>query len=398
MAKLRESALTERARFLIVALSGRALAASAVHAGYGVTVLDLFDDIDTRAFATTSIKVPGSLRDGFDAEALIASARQGAPADAGLVYGSGFEHRPELLGRLAASRRLFGNPPDVLAAVKDPTAFFALLDDLAIPHPETRMGAPANRKDWLSKRTGAAGGAHIRKALDARPMDGRYYQRRVEGRAVSAFFVADGKGARVLGFSEQWPADAKGDTPFRFGGAMAPAPLSGELQRKIGEAVDDLAAAIGLVGLNSADVMVKEDAFNLIEINPRPGATMDIFESVTGLSLFDLHIKACAGAIPADVALSRAPSALAIVYADGDLVIPPGFSWPSGTQDLPEAGSRICAGEPVCSVLAEGADVEAARTGVLARADAVLAALTSDADADDETLDAPAVRRAGERL
>ena len=390
------STLAERARFLIVALSGRALAASAARAGYGVAVLDLFDDIDTRVFATTSIKVPGSLRDGFDAEALIACARQGAPADAGLVYGSGLEGRPELLGRLSASRRLFGNPPDVLAAVEDPTAFFALLDDLAIPHPETRMDAPADRKDWLSKRAAAGGGAHIRKALDAGPMDGRYYQRRLEGRAVSAFFVADGKGARVLGYSEQWPADAKGDTPFRFGGAVAPAPLSGELQRKIGEAVDDLAAALGLVGLNSADVIVKESAFHMLEINPRPGATMDIFESVTGPSLFDLHIKACGGEIPADVVHTPAPSASAIVYADRDLVIPPGFSWPSGTQDLPQAGSRIGAGEPVCSVLAEGDDVEAARTGVLARADTVLAALTTDADADDETLDPPVRLRAGE--
>ena len=392
------SALAERAELLIVALSGRALAASAARAGYGVTVLDLFDDIDTSAFATTSIKVPGSLRHGFDAEALIACARQGAPADAGLVYGSGLEDRPELLGRLAASRRLFGNPPEVLGMVKDPTAFFALLDDLAIPHPETRMDAPGDELDWLSKRTGAAGGGHIRKALDAGSMDGRYYQRRVEGRAVSALFVADGKGARVLGFSEQWPADATGDTPYRFGGAVTPAPLSGELRRKIGGAVDDLAAAIGLVGLNSADVMVRDGAFHMLEINPRPGATMDIFEGVTGPSLFELHIKACGGAIPADVAHTPAPSALAIVYADGDLVIPPGFSWPSGTRDLPQAGSGIGAGEPVCTVLAEGADVEAARTGVLARADAVRAALTSDADADDEALDAPAFRRAGERL
>ena len=390
------SALAERARFLIVALSGRALAASAAHAGYGVTVLDLFNDIDTRAFAARSVKVPGSLPDGFDAEALIASARQGAPADAGLVYGSGFEHRPELLGRLSASRRLFGNPPDVVATVKDPTAFFALLEDLAIPHPETRMDAPADGKDWLSKRTGAAGGDHIRKARDAGPMDGGYYQRRVEGRAVSALFVADGKGARVLGYSEQWPADAKGGAPYRFGGAAAPARLSGELRRKIGGAVDNLAAAIGLVGLNSADVIVEEDTFHMLEVNPRPGATLDIFESVTGPSLFELHIKACAGEIPAGVALSRTPSALAIVYADRDLVIPPGFSWPPWTADLPEAGSRIGAGEPVCSVLAEGADVEAARTGVKARADAVLAALTSGVDADDETLDAPAFRRAGE--
>ena len=55
-----------------------------------------------------------------------------------------------------------------------------------------------------------------------------------------------------------------------------------------------LARAIPLVGLNSADFLVDGDDFRLLEINPRPGATLDIFEPPKG-SLFALHIAACEG-------------------------------------------------------------------------------------------------------
>src|SRR5881396_1182103 len=103
--------------FLIAAVTGRALAASAARSGVPVVVLDCFADRDTRGLARRC-------------------------RCAGLVYGSGFEGRTGLLGRLARGRRLYGNEPSVVAAVKDVRRFLPLLDRLGIRYPETRFTAP----------------------------------------------------------------------------------------------------------------------------------------------------------------------------------------------------------------------------------------------------------------
>lgn len=368
-----ESALDKD--FLIVALSGRALAASASKAGYRVIVLDLFNDLDTRACAAESMKATGTLGTGFDADDLVALSRRLAPPPAGLVYGSGLEDRPRLLARLSAGRRLFGNRADTLARIKDPRRFFPVLKRLAIPHPETRLDAPPDRRGWLVKRTGAAGGAHIRRADEGPGTADGYYQRRIRGRAVSALFVADGRSARVLGFTEQWSSAGRGEAPFRFGGAALPARLPAALADEITGAVERLVAATGLVGVNSADMMVEGGGFHLIEVNPRPGATVDIFDRALGISLFDLHVRACAGDLPGTGGRPGGAFASAIVYADRDLVVPAWPSWPRWTADLPEPGTPIGAGEPVCTVLATGTDVEAAKDAALRRVDDILAAL-----------------------
>jgi methenyltetrahydromethanopterin cyclohydrolase len=75
---------------------------------------------------------------------------------------------------------------------------------------------------------------------------------------------------------------------------------------------------MSLVGLNSADFLVDGERFWLLEINPRPGATLDIFET-TDESLFAQHMAACAGKL---ATASRHPSgakAAEIVYAEDDI-------------------------------------------------------------------------------
>jgi NAD(P)-dependent dehydrogenase (short-subunit alcohol dehydrogenase family) len=87
--------LAEPEIYLLVALSGRALAVAARRAGRRTVVADLFGDTDTRASAEASLVVEGDFDDGFDAAALLAAAERLAPASPtarfGLVYGSGLE-------------------------------------------------------------------------------------------------------------------------------------------------------------------------------------------------------------------------------------------------------------------------------------------------------------------
>ena len=358
----RLSSSADPAPVLIAALSGRALAAAAARAGERVIVFDLFADRDTaRCAESCSQLLCGPV--GFERRAFLAAVERVAGAVRGFVYGAGFEHDPDLLGEIARRMPLIGNRPEVVAAVKDPLGFAVFLARLGLPHPATSREAPLGA-GWLRKMVGGSGGSHIAPAAGAAAAPETYFQRHVAGRAISASFLADGISAHVLGFTEQWTS---GDAaaPFRYGGCAGPVALSPQLANAIEAACDAVAAAIGLVGLNSLDLLVEQDRFHVLEVNPRPGATLDIFDGLGGLSLWRLHVDAVAGRLPsarrAEPAKARAA---AIVYAPQAVVIPEAMAWPTWTADRGMPGTVIGRSEPVCTVRASAATAAAARAEV----------------------------------
>jgi predicted ATP-grasp superfamily ATP-dependent carboligase len=355
---------------LIAALSGRALAACARRGGYRPLVADLFGDIDTRELAEANERVPGSLTRGFVQKALLASLDRLAEGRQviGVVAGTGFEDRPNLLGSIAARHVLLGNAPGVVAAMKDPFRFAETCARAGVPHPEVRRDRPAGGP-WLHKRAGGSGGVHVAastRRTAARP--DRYYQRRVAGEPISAAFLATGGACRVLGLSRQWP-DPAPNRPFRYGGASRPAPVIATRATEIGDAVARLVSHTGLCGLNSADFLVRQDGFDLLEVNPRPGATLDI---IPGLNMFRLHIDACLGVLPDESPAWPGAAAAATVYAQADICLPAGFAWPAWAADRQPPGEPVPRGAPLCTVLAEAADADTAERMVRDRATEIL--------------------------
>ena len=271
----------------------------------------------------------------------------------GLVYGAGFEDRPELLTLIAKDWPLLGNDAATVARLKAPESFFAELDRLGIPHPATSSERPAKGAGWLAKRKGGAGGSHIAPSRLKRDARSIYYQERVAGRAVSALFVANGRRARVLGFSEQWTAPTP-RSPFRYGGAVRPASLTQSVDRQIASAVTAIAGSFAIVGLASADFLLDgKDAF-LLEINPRPGATLDIFDG--GVKpLMRLHLEAIREErLPASGLKFDDVMASAIVYAPSRVSVPAGTVWPDWSADRPKSAERIDKNRPICTVWARG--------------------------------------------
>ncbi len=222
------------------------------------------------------------------------------------------------------------------------------------------LSPPAARNGWVAKRRGGSGGRHVAAASAKEFGEGVYYQSRVPGKPVSALLLANGVRAVVLGFSEQWACPTPRQ-PFRYGGAMRPANIAPGLAERLAESACRLAAALSLTGLNSADFMVDGDDFWILEINPRPGATLDIFEA-DGASLFSLHMGACAGDLIGEAPRLDGAKASAIFYAERDVIAPERFEWPNWSADRPNAGIAIKAGEPLCTVHAGAA------TGLEARA------------------------------
>jgi predicted ATP-grasp superfamily ATP-dependent carboligase len=347
---------------LIAAASGRALAASARRGGYAPLVADFFGDQDTAAAAHAHIRLDQGLTRGMSSNGVVDALESLASvrAPAGIVCGAGFEDRPEMLAHIARRWKLFGNGPDVVARAKDPLAFSKLCRDSGIRHPETSLARPSDATGWLTKRKGGAGGRHIRMAIDSDGTDGAFYfQRRVIGTPVSALILADGRRSMVLGFSAQWSSPTPRH-PFRYGGAVQPAVLASETADAMIDAVQRLVPMLPLIGLNSADFLVSGRDFQLLEINPRPGATLDIFEPNHG-SIFAMHIAACEGVLPAMPPTFEQARASAIVHAEGDIAAVPAFHWPAWTADRPGVGTRVHQGDPLCTVFASAATATNAR-------------------------------------
>lgn len=362
----------EAGDLLIATFSGRSLAASALRAGYRPLVADLFADNDLRDLAADFRAVHGDFLVGFDDEELLAALGELADgrAPVGIVCGPGFEDRPDLVDRIAARWRLLGNSGETIRALKDPLGFAALCARLGIRHPETRIDRPASDDDgpWLSKRAGAAGGLHIGFLGERDSAADRYYQRFTKGARHSALFVASGGRAVILGLSEQWPSPSPTE-PFRYGGACGPVRLAERHETGMTRAVEAVAAAVpALVGLGSADFLVAEgEAPVLLEINPRSGASMDVFER-PGRPLMRIHIDACDGRLPGPgEALPTTPvRAAGFAYLECDEATIGALDWPDFVSDRPVPGTVIRFGEPVCTLKADG-DCGAAAMALLAR-------------------------------
>ncbi len=362
------SAPSPRARgpVLIVARAARQLAAAAAAAGYRPFVVDLFGDEDTRQCAERLRVTPAGPGFGFRPQRLLADLAAIAPAgqDMPLVWGAGFEARPELLLALAARHAVLGSAPAGLAELAAPRSFATRLASLGLPHPALAFAHVPARGRWLVKRRGEAGGWHVRAGAPREDLaDVEYAQAFVPGRSLSVAFVADARRVVVLGYSEHlgWSGTA---ASFGYAGAVGGISLPAAMRRDVTAALPRLARAFGLRGLCGCDFIVAPDgSWHLLEINARPTATFDLL--VTPASAFRAHVAACSGGTWARPRPRSRVHAHAICHAPDPIQIPNSLDWPAWVADRPCGGARLPRGAPLCTVRADGispADALAALT------------------------------------
>lgn len=345
---------------LIAAISGRALAAAARRAGYRPLVTDMFCDSDTAALAERMARIPGSLQDGIDGEKLISQMKRLAGKDRpdAIVLGSGFERKADLVDEIAQHFPLAGNGGPAIRRIKDPSLLANDCAELGIPHPAFRWTPPPDPENWVAKTAGGAGGAHIKRAHDQCATRGRYFQRFVAGANISALFVADGNAAHIVGFSRQWASPAP-STPYRYGGAVRLKRFDRADAATVTDWLSRLACRAGLLGLCSADFIRAKDGYRLVEINPRPGATLDIFDS-NDAPLMEAHLRACRGEAFCLPSFDDCMASM-IAYASRPLPDFPTIAWPDWTADRQSPGTRLIAGDPICTVFARGPSAAATR-------------------------------------
>lgn len=385
----------ELTRVLIAGLSSRAAADSAARAGFAVTAIDAFGDLDFHP-AVRRLSLPRDFGVPFTPQAA-ARAAGDLPTDA-VIYLANFENHPNAVSALARGRSLWGNPPDVLRRVRDPRQLVDAFRRRGIPAPSVRMNVNPNENDpndpnapndWLIKPLSSGGGHGVRRWTGTRVPRGCYLQQRVEGVPGSVVFVAAGGRSVPLGVSRQLIGDhAFGANGYRYcGNILAPA---GDAQVGQDATLVDAASAIAcaaaelfdLVGVNGVDFVAAAGVPYPIEVNPRWCGSMELVERAYGVSIFGVHAAACAaGTLPAfdllQVRHGVHAAGKAIVFAREDVTVGDTRPWIEDrhVHDVPHPGERIAEGHPICTVLAEGADAAACYSALVRRAMRVYAAL-----------------------
>ena len=358
-------------RVLIVGLSTRAAAESAARAGFDVTALDAYADLDQHP----SVRALSLPRDFNVHPTAAAGARAARTIESDAVaYLSSFENHPRAVTMLAAGRTLWGNRAEVLRRVRDPVVVSDTLRRCGFDVPRVRLAASAgdagDGEAWMVKPFRSGGGQRVG-PWKRRPVPRTaYLQEFIEGIPGSVVF-ATARGHTVpLGVSRQLAGDpAFGARGYRYCGSLLAA--ADDPQFPGGRALVDRACALarrvggefGLAGVNGVDFIARDCSPYPIEVNPRWSASMELVETLFGLSVFGVHADACGrGELPSfDFGeASRRVGAIgkAVVFARHAVVVGDTSAWlgDATVRDVPRPGERIDAGQPVCTVIATAPD------------------------------------------
>ena len=338
---------------VLVGLSARMLVQSAVCGGWSPLAADLFSDRDTLAMARRCVVVEAE-GFGFKAASLIPAVNRIVSKNSGtaLIFSSGLDRRPDILQAISQRYAILGNNADCLRKFNEPTSFFSLLKQLRIPYPEIRYSKPLNQQGWLLKANRSEGGRGVVRFDSALVSEQCYFQRELPGTVMSVLFLADGYRAKIVGFNTQWSNTKNQHYPFLFSGVMNWVKLNLTQRGQVSNYVSKLVEAIGLKGLNSLDFMLSGGVCYVLEINPRPSASMTLYEEYFPTGILVEHVNACLGQMWCGHIELKTVNAYKIIYAPSEIYIPLAMRWTSWSADKPADGKRIYSGHPICSIVA----------------------------------------------
>lgn len=386
---------TETGSVTCVGASVRGFAQSAARAGWRVHAVDLFGDADLRACAASFTSAAAG-RYPDDLPDLVTRLPAGP-----WCYTGGLENHPHVVERIAAIRPLAGVGGSALRAVRDPLLLGPAVRAAGLGFPDTRTAPDDLPVDGsvLVKPRASAGGRGIavwRGGPWSHAAEAWVWQRRVAGASWSVAFVCTATAARPWGLSRQlvgrrWCGAGR----FAYCGSLGYplARLEADQRDRLERLGDVLVGGFGLLGLVGVDVIVDAAGdLHVIEVNPRPTASMELVERATGCSLALAHLAACGRApspraerpaagtwgkavlfareeVRFDARCAAALTALAARWAAVDGAAP--------IADLPHDDTLIHAGRPLLTVFARADDAPAALRRLRERAAAVAAAVSA---------------------
>lgn len=179
-------------------------------------------------------------------------------------------------------------------------------------------------------------------------------QQYVKGGHFSASFLGDGENAELISVNEQLIGRNEfGARKFWYCGNITPIM---NFKEDIGVICGRLVEEFGLKGSCGIDFVIGK-GLHVMEVNPRPQATLEIIERAFGVNMFLLHEKSCKKTLES-IKTPRRTWGKAILYAEEDVRMPDTNMWleRDWIKDIPHPFERIAKSEPVCTVIADGSD------------------------------------------
>lgn len=364
-----------RPLILVVGGSVRFLAASCRRAGWEVYAADRFGDADLLAVAQAYRPLPADLAEAGD-------PFPDLPAIPFLFTG-GLENAPAFLSRLATARPTAAASPASVQAVRDIANLARAAAAVGLTVPETHT-SPANLPtdgSYLVKPVASVGGLGISRWHGGpAPATPSLWQRHHSGvpHGVSVL-LRDQHPPELLGVCRSLQARAATGAPgWAYAGSLTVAtPAWSESALALAAL---LAAEHGLRGAIGIDCLVTASGeVVVLEVNPRPTASMELFERTRGLCIAHRHLEALAfpsPITPPQRASGHPIAGKAILYSDRAFTVTPAIHeafanlaepWaPSPSlpplADLTQMGTHLASGSPLLTVFADADREDAVET------------------------------------
>lgn len=339
--------MQEVENLLIVATSGRMLAQSCKAVSCSCLVIDCFSDLDTEFFSLDHIKVESLAISHVEAAVGLLQKQYQISH---VIYGSGLECHVVTLAFLQQHFIVWGNTMETFLAVQDKQQFFSSLDRLKISYPLTVFKQPDTNQGWLVKPMQGEGGEGIfQHQYHIDYIDTSYWQKYCPGVAMSVLFMANNNAYKIVGFNKQLNVSL-GNKEFIFSGVISQPEIEFDIVKKVSHWLDNLVPEFYLKGLNSLDFIVQENECYLLEINPRPSASMQLYTEQCLLAYLNGGWPETMGRCD----LENNYHGYKIVFAETDYVISKQITWPSWVADIPRVGTFIQTNIPICSIIANG--------------------------------------------
>lgn len=329
--------------YLLAGLSTRGLAESAVRAGKDVVCIDFFGDLDLEQICEcVCLRREYNANLDFVDPFLFLKAARTLKYDR-LVYTSPLENYPQVIKEFGEKCEITGNDAETVRKVRNWKTLYTFCKENNILFPETFDGL-----GYVLKPKKSGGGIGIRR------LSAYVVQQYVKGGHFSASFLGDGENAELISVNEQLIGRNEfGARKFWYCGNITPIM---NFKEDIGVICGRLVEEFGLKGSCGIDFVIGK-GLHVMEVNPRPQATLEIIERAFGVNMFLLHEKSCKKTLES----IKTPGRIwgkAILYAEEDVRMPDTNMWSEWDwiKDIPHPFERIAKSEPVCTVIADGSD------------------------------------------
>lgn len=356
-------------KILVIGYSTRYLVCAGKRAGYTVYSLDHFGDSDLLRCAD-KYSCFDEIADNDELLCILDCLDWDFDA---IILGTGFEYAdPGRDGYL-----VLNNPPDIARSIGNKKSFAGKMESLGFSHPKIYDTDDDFPYPVMVKPIYGVGGIENRLAYSREEISGcggdLLIQEYIQGVPASVSVIATQEDAVAITVNEQLIG-----TPwlsaymFAYSGNITP--FQSEYDYEMRKIAVQVVKRLGLVGSNGVDFLLTEEGPVVIEVNARFQGTLDTVEHVSGISVFDAHVKAFSGELPQinpDSENKTGFAGKAIIFTDHDLVIDEAILKQlvrEPIRDIPEAGCRIPSGDPITTVFCTGCTREQVLDGLKAAA------------------------------